>query len=333
MRVGLVGAGSMGTVHAAAWRAAGAELVGIHATDSEGARTLAERHQSRAYEDLDALLAAVNVVDLCVPTHLHRDLTLRAASTGKHVVCEKPIALSVEDGEEMIAACEAAGVRLFVAMVVRFFPQYARAHDLVSRGEIGDAAVLRLRRVSYAPTGRGDNWFTDEARSGGMVVDLMIHDFDIARWIAGDVTRVFARSAPKSTPDAHDDQVLATLRHANGAMTLVEGGWAYPPGLFRTGLDVAGTKGVIEWSSDDPPGLRQHLRASESGATAAVGLPAGALGEDPYETEIRHVLHALETGEPFTVTPQDALEALRIALAARESTRTGQPVTLREVQQ
>ncbi len=105
MRVGIVGAGSMGRAHAAGWRAAGAQIEGVVSKTGVSARALAEAHGACAFADLDALLAEVDVVDLCVPSDLHHPMTLRAAAAGKHVVCEKPIALSVADAHEMIAAC------------------------------------------------------------------------------------------------------------------------------------------------------------------------------------------------------------------------------------
>lgn len=316
----------MGSVHAAAWRQCGATLAGIHAQDHPAAVELARREGTAAFESLDALLESSDVIDVCAPTHLHRQFTEIAAKAGKHVICEKPIALTTLDGEAMITACEQAGVRLFIAMVVRFFPQYQRAWEVVKSGGIGPPSVARFSRISYPPSGRGDNWFADEARSGGMLLDLMIHDFDAARWFSGEVKRVYAQRAPYPAGDARE-YALVTLHHANGSLSLVEGGWAGPPGLFRTGFEVAGPGGVVEWSSDAPPSVLAFLDETKGGP-AAVGLPPAALGTDPYALEIAHVHAALESGAPFAVTPHDALQAVRIALAARESSKSGQPVKL-----
>jgi myo-inositol 2-dehydrogenase / D-chiro-inositol 1-dehydrogenase len=108
-------------------------------------------------------------------------------------------------------------------------------------------------------------------------------------------------------------------------MALIEGGWAYPPGIFRTGFDLAGSDGLIEWCSDQPPPITSlHSPASE--AAASVGLPVSDLAEDPYTTEIKHALECIQTGAAFEVTPQDALEALRISLAVKRSTETGQAI-------
>lgn len=329
MRVGIVGAGSMGRAHAAGWRAAGAELVGVASKTGVSAGALAQAHGARAFPDLDALLPAVDVVDLCVPSDLHHPMTLRAAAAGKHVVCEKPIALSLTDAQAMIDACERAGVRLFVAHVLRFFPQYRTAAEVVRAGHLGRLGVMRFKRVSAPPRAGPSSWFADESRSGGMICDLMVHDFDFALSLAGPVARVFARSVRTAHPDSARDYALVTLRFESGAMALVEGGWAYPTGVFRTGFDLAGTDGLIEWDSESSESIRRYLLPT--GQAAEVALPLTVMAEDPYTTEIKHVRAALVGGQPFAVTPQEATAALRIGLAARASLRSGRSVAPSEV--
>ncbi|GEM84921.1 Gfo/Idh/MocA family protein [Meiothermus hypogaeus] len=325
MRVGILGSGVMAEVHAAGWRTTGAELMGCASANLEQAVRLAQQFNIKVYQNYAELLRDVDIIDICVPTHLHKQMVLQAATAGRHVVCEKPIALSVQDGLEMIEACDRAGVRFFVAMVVRFFPQYRLSRELVARGQIGKLGVMRLKRVSYTPQKPGDNWYLDESRSGGMVVDLMIHDFDYARWLGGEVERVFAR-LNKAT-DGPGQYAQAILRFRDGPMALIEGGWAYPPGVFRTALDLSGTEGLIEWSSDEHAPVRSFL-LQRPGEAASVGLPISGLSDDPYALELQHAYRCIQTGEPFEVTAQDGLEALRIALAVKESIATGKPVTL-----
>ena len=225
----------------------------------------------------------------------------------------------------MILACKEAGVRFFVGMVVRFFPQYRLARELVVNGRIGNLGVLRLKRVSYVPQKSLDNWYFDPTLSGGMVVDLMIHDFDYSRWLAGEVDRVYARRSKSEVGPAQ--YVQAILRFRSGAIALVEGGWAYPPGVFRTGLDLSGSGGLIEWNSDQPAPVLTFF-PPKSHDTASVGLPVSGLGGDPYTAEILHAYHAIQAGTDFEVTVEDALEALRISQAVEESLSTGKPVSL-----
>ncbi len=331
MRIGMVGAGSMGTVHAPAWKklaAQGAELVGIHSARIDATAKLAGQYDVKVYPSYEALLADVDVVDLCVPTDLHREMTIRAAQAGKHVICEKPIALTLEDGKAMIHACESAGVRLFIAQVLRFVPSYASAQSVVASGQIGKPGVIALTRVSYQPRKSNDNWFTDENRSGGLIIDLMIHDYDYARWIGGDVRRVYSKSVRSVHPDAPGDYVLVTLRFESGAIGRIEGGWVYPPGFFRTSIDIAGTGGLLEWSSDDSETMRTHLMSPPQQEVGEVALPFTLEADTPFDFEIRHFYDALVNNLPFMVEPRDALKALQIGLAARESIKTGQAITL-----
>ena len=331
MRVGIVGAGSMGNAHAAGWRAAGAEIKGVASLDDGSAQRLAQACGARVYTGLETLLPDVDVVDLCVPSDLHASMTMRAAEAGTHVVCEKPIALTMGDARAMTAACERAGVRLFVAHVVRFFPQYRAAATAVQAGQLGQLGVLRLRRLSYAPRRGESSWFDDETRSGGIVLDLMVHDLDYALWLAGPATRVFATSVKSTDPTAPNDYVQATVRFESGAMALVEGGWAYPPGLFRTGFDLAGRDGLIEWDSDSTESIHRALHADGADAAAEVGLPLTVMAEDPYTTEIKHVHDALQHDRPFDVSPQEATAALQLGLAVRASLRSGRSVVPAEV--
>jgi myo-inositol 2-dehydrogenase / D-chiro-inositol 1-dehydrogenase len=327
MRVGIVGAGTMGGVHAAGWKSTDAELVGVMSKNEKAALELSQKYNTRVFDSYEDLLSQVDIIDICVPTDFHKEMVLQAARAGKHILCEKPIALTIEDGQAMIDACNAAGVRLFIAMVVRFFPQYSAAKHAVESGHVGDIGVMRFKRVSYQPVG-DEAWFTDETRSGGMLVDLMIHDFDYARWLGGEVKRVFAKSVRGQDPTALTDYALVTLGFDNGRMALVEGGWAYPPGYFRTSLDIAGSQGVIEWRSDDAITVQPFLKPKEEQGVARVGVPSSILAEDPYTTEIKHAYDCIKNNKPFLVTAEDGLEALRIALAAKESLRTGKAITL-----
>jgi predicted dehydrogenase len=325
MRIGIAGTGTMGELHAAAWQNTDAELIGCVSTHAGQAEALARRYKMRTFTGYSDLLEAVELVDICTPTPLHKPMVLQAANAGKHVICEKPVALTPEDARMMIRVCREAGVRFFVGMVVRFFPQYRLAKELLSNGQIGTLGVLRLKRVSYVPQKSSDNWYLDPTLSGGIVVDLMIHDFDYGRWLAGEVERVYARTTRSGAGLAQYTQAI--LRFRSGAIALVEGGWAYPPGVFRTGFDLSGTDGLIEWSSDQPSPVLTFFPPRPSD-TASVGLPVSGLADDPYVAEIRHAYHAIQTGADFDVTAEDALEALRISRAVEESLSTGRPIVL-----
>jgi predicted dehydrogenase len=328
MKVGIIGTGFMGSTHAAAWAETEATIVGFVAETQALAKTLAERYGVPAYPNLEALLPDVDVVDICTPTHLHHEVALMAAAAGKHMICEKPLARTLEQGQAMIEACRRAGVKLLVAHVVRFFPEYALAKSLVAGGQIGRPGVLRLSRGGFRPKKPLDNWFLDIEKSGGLILDLMIHDFDYARWVAGEVESVFARNIGTSEPGAPVDYGLAILRHTNGALSHVAGAWAYPPPTFRTGLEIAGDAGLIEFDSHDTATIEMLLQKDREGDSPDVGAPSSPLHESPYTTEIKEFYEAIAHDRPARVTGEDGLAALQIALAAAESARTGQPVQL-----
>ena len=331
MRVGIIGAGFMGTTHAAGWAATPAELVGVVAAAADEAGALAGQYQARVYPSLEAILPDVDVVDICTPTHLHHEMIITAAAAGKHIICEKPLARTVAQGQAALAACRRAGVRLLVAQVVRFFPEYALAQALVAAGQIGRPAVLRLARGGYRPKRPLGNWFLDVEKSGGLILDLMIHDFDYARWIAGEVESVFARSIGSRPPGPEGapplDYGLAILTHRNGALSHVAGAWAYPPPTFRTGLEIVGDGGRIEFDSTESAPIRLLLHARE-GEAPDVGAPSSPLRESPWTTEIKEFYAALAADRPVRVTAEDGLAALQIAEAAGEAARTGRAVRL-----
>jgi predicted dehydrogenase len=336
LRIGLIGSGFMGAVHAAGWARLAelgepVQLVGCHSVEADSAAALAARYGCALVDSLDALIASCDVVDICSPTHLHFAHASRAANAGRHIVCEKPLARTAEDAAALVRLCERAGVQLLVGHVVRFFPEYAAARAVVARGDIGDVAVLRLTRCSFKPAAdRPESWFHNPALSGGMMLDLMIHDFDYARWVAGDVVRVFARHIGARASGATGDYALVTLRHASGALSHVEGGWAYPKPMFRTALEIAGSGGLIEHPADRPAPLSVSLHQVAGGSLPDIATPGSPLltDDDPYMLEIRHFYDVLTQGAQARISGRDALAAVQIALAAIESAHSGRPVTL-----
>jgi myo-inositol 2-dehydrogenase / D-chiro-inositol 1-dehydrogenase len=323
----------MGRTHGASWKLTPATLAGVFSDDSVGAARFAADFGGTVYPSFDALIRDVDVVDICTPTHLHHEMVIAAAQAGKMILCEKPLARTAAQGEAMIEAVRKAGVPLLIGHVVRFFPEYALAKATVDRGEIGKVAVVRLTRASFKPSANNPNsWFHDLAKSGGAMLDLMIHDFDYARWVAGDVDRVTAMNVSSRRPNAPHEYALTVLRHANGALSHVEGGWAYPPPLFRTALEIAGDRGLIEHPAGSSTPIEIH-RAAKNSDTPEIATPTSPLLKDPYAVEIEHFYRVLNGTIPTPrVTDEDALAALRIALAAIQSAQTGRSVSPAEVQ-
>lgn len=328
MRVGIVGTGFMGSTHAAAWSTTEASLAGFVSLSRAMAEPLAQEYQATAYDSFTAMLDEIDVVDICTPTYLHHDMVLEAAEAGKDIICEKPLARTVEEGQAMIAACAEAGVQLIVAHVVRFFPEYALARKKVKAGELGDLAILRLTRGTFQPKKATDNWFVDFAKSGGMMLDLMIHDLDYARWVAGEVETVYAKKVSSQYTGAAGDHGLIIMRHRSGAISHVEGSWAYPPPLFRTRFEIAGSNGLLQHDSTATAAIGLHLHGAGDEDIPDVPLPSSPLSEDPYATQIKAFYRSLANGEPAPVSGADGLAALQLALAGIQSAESGRPVAI-----
>jgi predicted dehydrogenase len=321
-RVAIVGSGNIGGWHASRWQALPVELAGFYDSDPARSAALAAQYGGQAFASLEATLDDCDLIDICTPPALHASATIAAARAGKHVICEKPIARHLADARAMIAACESAGVRLFVAHVVRFFPEFARAKAVLDSGALGRLGVVRSVRGG-APPGHSA-WFRDVVQSGGVMLDVAIHDIDYMRWLCGDVVRVFARGL--TFRGLQVDHALISLRFASGAIGHIEGSWAFPAGNFRTSLELAGTEGLLAHDSDQAKPLEvQYHAGAEPASPPALGSPA-PMSDDPYFQEFQHAIEAIESGSAFLVTPDDALAALRVALAALESLRTGRPI-------
>ncbi|MGY0020137.1 Gfo/Idh/MocA family protein [Streptomyces sp. cg35] len=323
--VGLIGAGGIARAHLPAWTELGARVT-ILSTDGNAEKLAAAYAEFgvTAVHTLAELLDRSTVVDVCTPTFTHRQLVLDAIAAGRHVVCEKPLAPTVDEARELAEAAEAAGVLLFPAHVVRYFPAYAALARSVAAGGVGAPAVLRFTRSGSYPVWAP--WFSDPALSGGILVDQMIHDFDFARLLAGEVVRVHAQVRGRQEPGAVAGDVAtgtAVLTHASGAVSHVLGVWGLPDLPFRTTFRVAGPGGVLEHDSTARTGFRVLAQGSRP---RGEGIPGSPLTESPYLTELREFSAAFAGGPAPRVSAHDGVEAVRIATAAAESARTGEPV-------
>lgn len=316
----------MAATHAAAWEALGMAPRAFLSREGSSNGELPQRFGAKSYGDIAQFLEAVDVVDICSPSHTHVGFCLRAVEAGKPTICEKPLALSVADCEMIIEAFESKNVPLQVAHVVRFNPKYLIMREVVKKGDIGSPAVVRLSRLSFAPDRGSDSWFNDERKSGGIPFDLMIHDLDYARWIAGDVTSVFAKST-KGGPG----HVIALLKHESGVISHIEASWAQVAPVFRTTVEVAGTKGTIGFSSAETAPL--DIQLHKSSGTSSTGLDDLKLGENPFERELQHFIDVLDGRIQPIVTARDGLEAVRLAEAVQTSATRGTPVALSTCQE
>lgn len=328
-RIGILGTGSIAHLHARCWQRLPVEMIGYHDLDQAAARAFAERYGGVPFPALADFLNEVDIVDICTPGTAHADCVVAAAAAGRAVVCEKPLARHLNDCQRIIDACEEAAVPLFVAHVVRFFPQFAAAKAAIDGGEIGTPGVICTARNGSFPRFGRDNYYGNFDKSGGVIMDVGIHDIDFQRWCCGEVERVFARGL--TFRGVHQrDHALILLRFASGALGHIECSWAHPPGQFRTKLEIAGDGGLMEWDSADRQPLKTAFYHPEEPSAPALRNEESPLApdDDPYCKELAHFLDHVENGAPLLVTPHDAYMAVKVALAAIESERTGRPVDL-----
>ncbi len=317
----------MGRVHAKAWQAiAGAQLMGLVDTDPEALSAVGNDMGVPGYRDLDAALRDqdTDVVDVCLPTHLHRATAESLFSAGKHVICEKPLALTLEDARAMMEAAQAAQRKLLVGHVVRFFPVYQQARRLILDRALGQIGTIKTFRGGAYPHGWQD-WYGDPQKSGTLATDLLIHDIDFLLWCLGPVTRVYAKSLAEHI-DSPADHILASLRFDSGVIAQLEGTWAYPKG-FSYGFDIAGAEGLIHFDSAENAPIRTLLRSS-SQAGAPVEVPENPVAVSPYQRQLEHFLAVIADNATPLVTAHDGYEALAISLAIRNSIHRGQAITL-----
>ncbi|WP_169082359.1 Gfo/Idh/MocA family protein [Paenibacillus sp. PL91] len=324
MKVVVLGCGGLGQIHANIYsKLEGVELTGVCDLQTELADNISAQTGAPAFYSFEHMLenAEFDAISITLPSYLHKEYTLLAAKARKHVICEKPIALSLEDADEMINGCKTNGVRLFIGHVVRFFPEYASLKESLDSGAIGRACVSHASRVGPHP-GDAKPWYKDHERSGGVIVDLMIHDLDFLRWTMGEVKSVYAMQYQNEQLE----YALATLQFENGSIANVEANWGFP-GPFHTKAEIAGNAGVVMTNSLKSSSLQIHKHPS--GETApTVSIPESPAFKSPYALELEHFIECIREGTEAIVTASDAYKALELAHAALESARTGKPVQL-----
>ncbi|MDO5416582.1 MAG: Gfo/Idh/MocA family oxidoreductase [Lachnospiraceae bacterium] len=328
VKVALIGCGTMGRTHLAGYKKIeNAQVTAVCDLEKEKAEKLVESGETGIYTDFDTMMeqAEFDVLDVCLPTYLHKQYAVKAMEAGKHVFCEKPIALTEEDAREMVETAKRCGVKFSVGHVLRFFPSYKNAAEQFADGRMGIPRLIRTIRNQAFPQWSWEGWYKDYEKSGGPIVDLVIHDFD---WIIhnfGSVERVFAKSFNGTIKEQEHCMVILKLK--NGAIAHVEGSWAYPAGsAFRMAFEVVGTEGQIEFDNlDSSPVIKQTNVDGIHHLDRYSPVPGK---KEPYCAELNEFITCVEQDLPPVVTGEEAIEALRTALAALESSRTGKPVTL-----
>lgn len=262
----------------------------------------------------------VDAVVVCTPNHLHAPVAIAAAEGGKHVLVEKPMATTLADADEMIAAAATAGVVLVPAQNVRFAAPFVAACDAVARGDVGDLVAVRAAFGHAGPDAWAPEatWFRDPERaSGGALLDLGVHVADLLRAVAGDEVVEVAAMVDRPAPGAIDEAAQVLVRFAGGATGAFHVSWQARPGPDHQ-LTIFGTKGTLHLDGATPLTLRRST--GDAPEVLAVG--------DAVPEPVAGFLRAAQGDGPPPVTAADGRAALAIVVAAYEAARTGTTVAV-----
>jgi predicted dehydrogenase len=334
VRICLVGAGRAGMVHAFnfRYRIAEAQLVAMVDANEAMARERAdELDVPFAFDGIESALSQVDFDAVCIatPTFAHASIVIAAAQAGKHILCEKPMALTLEEADAMIAAARQAGVVLQIGFMRRFDPAFRAAKEQIEAGAIGDPIVIRT--LTRGP-GLPPRWACDPATSIGMLAEVNSHDFDTIRWLSdSEFTRVYTETATFKAPDLKTefpefyDTAVVSARMDNGVLGILDG--CCPVGYgYDARAEVLGTGGVLFIGE-----LREHALVHctrEDGIVTKQFRAWAKRFEAGYLAEDEHFVHCIRNGQPPLVSGEDGRQALEGVLAATRSIQTGAPVSL-----
>jgi predicted dehydrogenase len=338
VKVGLIGTGFVGDIHAAAFAMVpGAEVVAVASPTPGKAKAFAkERGIARAFEDYRELLAVdeVEMVTLGIPNYLHCQVACDAAAAGKHVICEKPLCRTLAEADRMIEACKQAGVLLMYAEELCFAPKYVRAKRLVDEGALGEAFLVKQSEEHFGPH---MPWFWDVEKSGGgVLLDMGCHSIEYARWVFGKppVRSVLASLGTHVHGDKTrgEDHSLCIVTYEGGKTGLAENSWAkhggvddrceiYGSGGF-TRADLLRGSSLLTYSQSGY-GYAVEKAASTTGYTFTMFEEIWNYG---FPQEMAHFVRCVRGEETPVETGEDGREVLKIICAAYQSAGTGRRI-------
>lgn len=332
LKVGVVGLGGIGKIHAVAYAACSwTELHSLATRNSVALQGAALFFGvTNIYEDFQEALKdpELQAVSICVPTFVHKDYIIAAAKAGKHILCEKPLLLHHEEFEEINSVLRKNKVKLMVAMICRFMSHYSQAKNVIDKGELGPiVSIHAYRRGRGPPTAK---WFWDVDKSGGIAVDLAIHDIDLVLWYLGSkdpIKSVYAIGSNKVYPEIDMwDIVVITLHSQSGVLITIEASWAKPDlsdhvGI-NTGMTICGEDGTIRIDPSRQPSTKNtELDGSEPTFEELDQLPF-------FVEQVGAFAKAIINDGPIPISITEGISSLRVARAALESLQSGEVIKL-----
>ncbi len=340
-KVAILGAGFITDIHMESYHrfVPEAEVVAVYARNKEKAKAFAEKHQIPAwYDDLDEIIeqSGCEVVDICLPNYLHYSATLKAAAAGKHIIIEKPLAITIEEADAMIASCKQAGVKLMYAEELCFAPKYERVRQMVKEGAIGDIYMLKQAEKHSGPH---SDWFYDiELSGGGVLMDMGCHAIAWFRWMLNNaiVKSVYASMSTVLHKDRTkgEDNSVVIVEFENGVTAVAENSWAKHGGMDDKS-EVYGTGGVVY--ADLFMG-NAAISYSKTGYGYAMEKADTTIGwsftvfeevfNQGYPHELKHFIECVQQDKQPLVTGEDGRAVLEIIYAAYASAGEGKKILL-----
>lgn len=331
VRVGVIGAGSMGALHcrSLAMSVAAAEMVWVADDNAERARQAAALAPgARATTDYRELLAdpAVDAVVIATPNDTHAALIQEASAAGKHIFCEKPLALDLPDADAALAAVEERGVKLQIGFQRRFDAGFQKVHRAVESGELGEPELLLTTTRDPKPPS-----LQYMRRSGGLFTDTAIHDLDAVRYVTGrEVVEVFCMAStlllPEGAEEGFVDTAVTALRLETGALAVVTNSLRAAYG-YEVGMEVLGPGGKVAVGQESRTGVRHY---GAGGVSHEHVYWYHDRFREAYLAELAHFVECVAEDREPVVGGRDARAALALALLARRSARERRPVSVDE---
>jgi predicted dehydrogenase len=331
-RIGVIGAGGIAGAHLNGYRAApDAVVAAVADVDVEAARRYAERAGgAEVFTDYRDLLAlpGVDAVDICLPHHLHAPAILAAAAAGKHILCEKPLCVSLAEADEIASAVTGSGITLMCAHNLLFLPTVGPARELIREGRLGSLYAARTADAFYSPADASNiGWRADRAKSGGgELLDTGYHPTYVLLHLLGSEPSEVAAMLSRHRLDflEGEDSAQVLVRFANGLVGSIETSWAYEPAGSTEVFSVVGDRGSL-WSDG------RRLLFKERGQEPAVIMEADADVPETITLEIIDFISCLRTGRRPLNTEVEGISVLKVILAAYASADSGRVVALADL--
>lgn len=327
MKVGIVGFGVMGRTHFLAWQGQdGAEVTAVCEANADvltKATSAGNLEQQSGtvdltgidiYDDIDKMLAeaGLDAVSITLPTHLHPMFTIKALDAGVHVLCEKPMALNGDDCDDMIAAAERSGKHLMIAQCIRFWPEYAWARAAIVDGRFGNVLAANFDRLSTAPGWSKDSWFSDPTKSGGVTLDLHIHDVDYIQYLFG--TPASIRATGSRFENEMLGHIVSEYVYGDNKTVTATASWMMSAVYgFAMSFRIALEKASLVFDTKQDPTFRVFPEEGD------VYTPDDLAQGDGYIGEIAHFIALVAGRVSPEITPKQAKESVRMALEAENA--------------